>query len=339
MNTLLIDGNWLLKKNYHKRKNEEAKGEKCGGSYGFLDSLRSVLNKALPDRVVVMWDGLMSGYLRYEIYKPYKAKRKEYWKKELNAIATEGIESQEDKERVDFLNQKIVIKNFLEELLIRQVEVDYIEGDDLIAYYILNSKIPNEKITIYSRDRDFLQMISPNVSILSPDKLELITIHNFKSIYGYPIENALLLKCFDGDSADEIGGVSGVTPEKLLENFPRMTEERYTYNRLVEECYNKKREKKIKFFDKIIDARSILYRNAELMNLRKPFVNEMARQEIDSVTYKRLEAEKFSINSAMSLFIRKGFCKFVRNEQLDLFFAPFFTMINKEKEFSNNFKS
>ena len=76
MRTLLIDGNWLLKKNYHKRKLEEANGEKCGGSYGFLDSLKAVINKILPCRVVVMWDGLSSGYLRYEIYKPYKSNRK-----------------------------------------------------------------------------------------------------------------------------------------------------------------------------------------------------------------------------------------------------------------------
>lgn len=337
--TLLIDGNWLLKKNYHKRKNEEAKGEKCGGSYGFLDSLRAVLNKILPDRVVVMWDGLNSGKLRYEIYKPYKSNRKKDWEKELNAIETEGLESDEDKEKIDFLKQKLVVKTFLQELLIRQVEVDLVEGDDLIAQYILVSRIPNEEIIIYSRDKDFNQLVSPTVSILSPDNLELKTIHNFKQIYGYTVENALLFKCFDGDSSDKISGVKGVTPKALLEHFPRMVDNKYTYNQLVEECYNKKRDKKLKFFDNIIEARSVLYRNAKLMNLKQPFLNDLAKQEIDNVIYKRLESELFSIKSVMGLFFEKGFSKFVKNEYLDLFFAPFFRIINKEKEFSNNFKS
>ena len=178
MLTLLIDGQWLLKKNYYKRKSEEANGEKCGGSYGFIDSLRSVINKTLPDRVVVMWDGFNSGKLRYEIYKPYKANRKKSWDREKSAIITEGMESAEEKEIVELLEQKLTIKNFLEELLIRHLEVDLIEADDLIAYYILSSKIPNEEIIIYSRDKDYLQLISPSVYVLRPDNLKLITIQN-----------------------------------------------------------------------------------------------------------------------------------------------------------------
>lgn len=338
MKTILIDGTWLLKKNYHKRKNDEAKGERCGGSYGFIDSARAVINKVLPDRVVVMWDGLNSGKLRYEIYKPYKSNRKKSWDKEINAIITEGLENNEDKEIIELLNQKFVVKNFLEEFYIRHIEVDLIEADDLIAYYILNSEIKDEEIIIYSRDKDFLQLISPNVSILNPDNFELITIQNFKNIFGYTIENALLLKCFNGDSSDKIEGVKGITPEALIENFPMMSEEKYTYNRLVQECYNKKREKKIKFYDKIINARSILYRNAELMNLKKPFINEIVKFEMKKVIYEPLE-KNFSIKSVISLFISKGFNKFVKNEHLDLFFAPFFRIINKEKEYSINFKN
>ena len=80
MKTILVDGQWNLKRNHFKRKNYSAKGELCGGSFGFLESLKSVINQTLPDRVVVFWDGMNSGVLRYEVYKPYKAKRKEYWK-------------------------------------------------------------------------------------------------------------------------------------------------------------------------------------------------------------------------------------------------------------------
>ena len=335
----MVDGNWLLKKNFHKRKDYEAKGHLCGGSFGFLDSLRSVINKIIPDRIVVMWDGFNSGKLRYEIYKPYKSNRQKDWDAEYHAISTDGLESPEDKEKVEIVLQKGVINEFLENFYIRFLEVKYIEADDLIAYYILNSKIPNEEIIIYSKDEDFLQLVSSNVSILNPSNFELITIHNFKRIYGYPIENALLLKCFDGCNSDKIEGVNGITPEALLKNFPMMAEEKYMYNRLVEECYNKKREKKIKFYDKIIQARSVLYRNAKLMDLQKPFINDEAKNEMQKIIYEPIINKEFSIKSAMNLFISKGFTKFVRNEHLDLFFAPFFITINKEKEFSINFKN
>lgn len=337
MVTLIVDGTWSLKKNFHKRKGLEVNGHPCGGSFGFLDSLRAVISKLLPDRVIIMWDGFNAGKLRYEIYKPYKANRKKDWDAEHHALATDGIDSPEDKERYEIVLQKEEVKKFLKEFHIRFLEVKYIEADDLIAFYILNSKIPNEEIIIFSRDKDFLQLISPKVSILNPDKFELITVHNFKKTYGYPVENALLFKCFDGDHSDKIEGVKGVTTENLLEHFPSMADEKYMYNRLVEECYNKKREKKLKIYDKIIASRSVLYRNAELMNLKKPFINEEVKAEMQKIIYDPIEKD-FTIKSAMDLFFSKGFNKFVKNEFLDLFFAPFFRIINKEKEFSTNFK-
>lgn len=338
MKTLIVDGNWCLKKNFHKRKGLEVNGLLCGGSFGFIDSVRSVISKVLPDRVIVMWDGFNAGKLRYEIYKPYKANRKKDWDAEYHAISTDGIDSPEDREKVEMILQKQVINEFLEKFSVRFLEVKYIEADDLIAYYILNSKIPNEEIIIYSRDKDFLQLVSPKVSILSPDTFELITIHNFKEKFGYIVENALLLKCFEGDKADVIKGVNGVTTENLLEHFPAMANEKCKFNRLVEDCYEKKTKKKLKIYDKIIQSRVVVYRNADLMNLRKPFVNDEAKIEMEKLIYDPMD-KNFSINSAMSLFMSKGFNKFVKNDLLDLFFAPFFRISNKEKEYSNNFKN
>jgi len=340
MKTLLVDGNWCLKKNFKRRQELEANGHLCGGSFGFLDSLRAVINKVLPDRVVVMWDGFNAGKLRYEIYKPYKAKRKKDWESEKSILSTDGTGlSPEDREKYDMALQREVVKEFLKSFYVRYLDVTKIEADDLIAYYILSSNIPDEEIIIYSRDKDFLQLISPKVSILNTDNFELITIQNFKKIFGYTVENALLFKCFDGDKSDEIQGVNGITPENLLKHFPAMADEKYMYNRLVEECYNKKREKKLKYYDTIIEARSVLYRNAQLMNLKKPFINEEVRVEMQKVMYDPIIEDNFSIKSAMSLFMSKGFNKFVKSEYLDLFFAPFFRMVNKEKEYSTNIKN
>jgi len=337
MKTLVIDGNWVVKKNFHKRKGMESNGYLCGGSFGFIESIKSVISKILPDRVIVMWDGFNAGKMRYEIYKPYKANRKKDWDAEYNAIFTDGLESENDRVRYEIILQKEVVKEFLEILCVRNLEIKYIEADDLIAYYILNSQIPDEEIIIYSRDKDYLQLVSEKVSILNPDNFELITIKNFKDIFGYVVENALLFKCFDGDTSDKIGGVNGVTSETLLKEFPRMAEEKYMFNRLVEECYNKKRDKKLKFYDKIIESRNIVYRNASLMNLKKPFVNDEVKIEMEKIMYQPLEIN-FTIKAALDLFISKGFLKFVKNDCLDLFFAPFFRIVNKEKEYSVNFK-
>ena len=339
MVTLLIDGNWSLKKNFKKRQGLEANGRLCGGSFGFIDSLRAVTNKILPDRVIVMWDGFNAGKLRYDIYKPYKANRKKDWEAEEYIISTDGtgLETEEEIEKYEMALQKEVINKFLSSFYVRHLDIKNIEADDLIAYYILNSTNPDEKIVINSRDKDYNQLINPKVSILNPDNFELITVNNFKSIFGYTVENALLMKCFEGDKSDKISGVNGITIKNLLEHFPAMADEKYMYNRLVEESYNKKREKKLKYYDTIIGARNVLYRNAQLMNLRQPFINEEVKIEMQKIMHEPLIDENFSIKSAMSLFMSSGFNKFVKNEHLDLFFAPYFRIINKEKEYSINF--
>jgi 5'-3' exonuclease len=332
--TLIVDGNWNLKRNFCKRKDISSKGELCGGIFGFIDSLRSAVNKVLPDRVFVSWDGFNSGKLRYEIYKPYKAKRKEYWKDEEYILScNENILNEREKEKLEIIKQKLVINQFLDELFIRHLEVKNIEGDDLIAYYVLSSKLPNEKIVIYSKDKDYFQLVDDNVSILNPNTFDFITIDNFKEKVGYTHENALLFKCFEGDSSDEIKGVNGVTINKLIEEFPRIKNEKYKYDRLVEESYDKKVENKKKFYDKIINARDELYRNATLMNLKQPFINEEVKSEMNNIIYGKLSNDR-SISNAIKMFFEKGYSKFVEPNYIDVFFLPFYRVINKEKEFN-----
>ena len=84
-------------------------------------------------RVYVFWDGNFSGKLRYDIYEPYKSARgKDY----ING--TQPIDESE-------LNQRRIIWDYLNELCIRQLKDEVIEGDDFIAYYCLTKK-KNEKI-------------------------------------------------------------------------------------------------------------------------------------------------------------------------------------------------
>ena len=80
MYTLIIDGDWLLKKNYTSphRSKLFLRGEFVGGSFGFLESLRKVANSRFPeypDRIVVMWDGIAGGKMRHDFYPSYKKRQ------------------------------------------------------------------------------------------------------------------------------------------------------------------------------------------------------------------------------------------------------------------------
>lgn len=338
MRVLLVDGQWNLKRNFKKRQDlKTSTGYLCGGSFGFIESLKTAMNRFMPDRVVVMWDGFHSGKLRYDIYPPYKANRNKDWEKTQKAIATDGLYNPQDLERVELLKQKIQVQNYLDELYVRQVEVDLIEADDLIAQYILRSESDDEEIVVFSRDKDYLQLISDKVSIMSSDSSFFINRKEYESKYGHSLDNELLFKCFEGDKSDKIDGVRGITRETLIKYFPNIKKEKYLYSRLVEESLEAQQKKKLKIYDKILESESILYRNARLMNLKKPFLNDEAIKKVDAIKHGTLGEDR-SIEQAVSLFIRDGMISHLQDGSLEDFFSPFYRIMTKEVEYSKGMK-
>ncbi len=335
--TLIVDGNWNLKRNFMKLNEMfSLKGEHCGGSFGFIDSLRSVLNLVLPDRVVVFWDGEVAGKLRKNIYPSYKANRDKSWLHSSEHMDN-NILNYEEKRNYSILNQKIKVKNYLEELFIRQAEIDYIEADDLIAGYILNAD-QDENIVIFSSDKDYYQLISEKVTVLRPSDKKYITHENFKNLFDHPLENALLLRCFEGDDSDNITGVEGVGLKTILKFFPKFAEEYYDVDRMISESVEIYKNKKLKTLEKIIGSRRIIERNSILMNLKKPFLNDEAVNELEDLRNTVLCSDEGyadrSITTAMKMMLKDGYSKHVYNNDMNLFFNPFYRLVTKEKEFS-----
>tara|TARA_Y100000389_G_C17467694_1_gene527138 strand:- start:3255 stop:4295 length:1041 start_codon:yes stop_codon:yes gene_type:complete len=334
---LLIDGEWNLKRNFMKRQDLFSKGEHCGGSYGFLDSLRSIVDKTMPDRVVVFWDGIMSGSFRQKIYPLYKGDRNKSWDEESYYFTDDEID-EERKRKYSILKQKIKVKNYLEELCVRQVEVEYVEADDLLGLYIKN-KHKDDNILIYSSDKDFHQLIDENVCVIRPSDGKVLTIDNFKDIFGYTHKNALFAKCIEGDTSDCISGLKGVGMKKMKTYFPRFFDERYTLDELIKEAEEKYEEKPLKIYEQIINGRQVIELNRQLMNLRSPMVNQKAIDEVNEILdciiiMPSVEQER-GIMNAMKLMTQDGFGMHVFNNDLSLFFRPFNRLISKEKEYSS----
>jgi DNA polymerase-1 len=150
--TLLVDGNNLLKIGFHGVKEFYHKGEHVGGIYHFLNTIRKFVQEQNFDKVVVFWDGEESASKRKLIYPQYKLNRRT---------------PLEENKLASFERQKQRIKQYLEEVFIRQLDVDGNEADDMIAYYCSISEDENK--VIFSADRDLTQLISDQVSIYSPN--------------------------------------------------------------------------------------------------------------------------------------------------------------------------
>jgi 5'-3' exonuclease len=157
MSTLLVDGDNLLTIGFYGVKNYFYKGKHIGGIYHFLDVLRRSFETYHLDKIVVFWDGKDSSITRKKYYSQYKENRKSRLKSE------EEISSYE--------YQRNRVKQYLEEVFVRQGEYEYCECDDCIAYYVQNS--PNEKKIIYSSDGDLTQLVSENTQLYNPSHRKL----------------------------------------------------------------------------------------------------------------------------------------------------------------------
>jgi len=83
MQTLILYGDWLVKRQHFKRLKYENKEQrlKCGGIVGFFEALNYLLHHVRPSRVVVAWDGMEAGDTKYKNYPPYHLEKQKEWEK------------------------------------------------------------------------------------------------------------------------------------------------------------------------------------------------------------------------------------------------------------------
>ena len=208
--TLLVDGNNLLKIGFHGVRDFYHNGKHVGGIWHFLNTLRKFLEETNFNKVVVFWDSKTSSSVRRLIYPKYKLNRR-----------PSETESKEE----SFLEQKQRVKQYLEEMFVRQLETDHAEADDLIAYYCKISS--DEDKIIFSSDRDLTQLISDKVTIYSPSTKQYYKVGSTIKISDieFPHYNVKTVKILTGDSSDNIDGIFYLGEKTLVKLFPELLEE------------------------------------------------------------------------------------------------------------------
>ena len=116
------------------------------------------------------------------------------------------------------------MKEYLEEMFIRQVVVDGNESDDMIAYYCKISEDENK--TIFSADKDFTQLISRSVQVYSPTQKQMIKFGDkvkLKDI-SIPHQNITTFKIISGDKSDNIDGIYYFGEKTFSKLFPEIVD-------------------------------------------------------------------------------------------------------------------
>jgi DNA polymerase-1 len=328
--TLLVDGSALLKTAYHGAKQMFYKENHIGGLFQFFTTLRKILNENSIDRVYIFWDGEFSGRLRYEIYKDYKKSREK------------DFYNSTDPSNPELYIQRERVKQYAEELFIRQYTDDIIEADDAIGYYCQTHK--DEDIIILTRDGDFCQLISDNISVYLLNKKVKITESNYLNYFEHHPKNSLLVKIISGDSSDDIVGVRGVKEKTLLKYFPEIGKKELTLTEIFDkiEVIQNQRKTRLKTLDNILNGVTVgpqkekLYEiNQRLMDLKNPILTEESKENIDVLSESPLDPEGRSNKNLLSMMIDDGFIYAIPGgrEGYVEYLRPFLGIIKKEKKF------
>jgi 5'-3' exonuclease len=367
--TLIVDGNSLLKSSLVDKRTG-LNGKEYGGIFQFMLCIRNIINKRSFSKLVVCWDGYNSGILRYQIYPLYKANRdKKYefnnpqsdYERDIQDFCRrtlsyyKGKSNRKDKQRNEteeeiFERQRDILIKMLEELFARQYMFDSVEGDDIIAYNVINKK-ENEKVIIVTNDRDITQLISDDVCVYLTGLKKYITPQNHTQEIGYCYENVCLKKILVGDQSDNIYGVAGMGEETLFKLFPKIKSEKTTLNEVLElskgmvdeRVSNKK--KPLKVTENILNrvtngcqGYDLFEINEKIIDLHKPILTDEAREELDEVMDAPLESSGRDFKNLYKIVQINGMSEFFEENKFGTFFSAFNQLIENEKRYEEKCK-
>ena len=328
--TLLVDGNNLFKIGFHGAKDVFNNGDHVGGVFHFVNILRKFLEEHNHDKVVVFWDGESNSSIRKSIYPQYKENRRE----SMNEYKYES-----------YLYQRARVKQYLEEIFVRQIEVEDNEADDLIAHYCKISK--DEQIIIFSADKDLTQLISENVTIYSPITKQYFKNGDMISInkVDIPHYNVLVTKVFTGDKSDNIDGIQGLGEKTLVKLFPQLQEKPCTIEEILDCARNLPQEKPSKTLTNLLTGKTkstifgeeFYTTNKKIVDLTNPLITADGKELVEQILTDTIDPTDRGYKNLMRMMMEDGLFKYLpKNDEAWVnFLKPFMKLTRKEKRNTN----
>jgi DNA polymerase-1 len=191
----LVDGSTYIFRAYHALPplTRKSDGFPVGAISGFCNMLDKLVREEKEKKgithLLVVFDASGKTF-RNDIYPEYKANRSE---------APE-----------DLIPQFPVIRKATSAFNIPFVEQLGYEADDLIASYAEEAQKNNMKVTIVSSDKDLMQLVSDNVSMLDTMKGRVFKKEDVFDKFGVYPEKVIDVQSLAGDSVDNIPGIPGI---------------------------------------------------------------------------------------------------------------------------------
>jgi len=192
---VLVDGSGYIFRAYHALPplTRKSDGLPIGAVAGFSNMLFKMLrdqnDDSRPTHFAVIFDK-GSYTFRNDIYADYKANRSETPE--------------------DLVPQFPLTRDATRAFGAASIEMEGFEADDLIATYARQAEAKGARVTIISSDKDLMQLVSDQVSMLDTMKNKQIGIPEVIGKFGVPPEKVIEVQALAGDSVDNIPGVPGI---------------------------------------------------------------------------------------------------------------------------------
>ena len=271
---ILIDGLNLFFRNFAMLNMVNPNGVHIGGLGGFFRSLGALIRQMEPTEVYVVFDGVGSSNNRKNLLPEYKSGRN--LQRITNWEAFDNLEEEDDAK----IDQIVRIIQYLKTLPVKTVSIDKTEADDIIAY--LSKKLPEnekDKVFIVSSDKDFLQLINPNVIVYRPIEKEYYTEETVEEKFNMSPDNFIIYKTLMGDNSDKVKGVKGLGEKKLFKLFPELKSRILSLDDVYNICESKFKENVI--YSRVIQNINDLEKNYKIMDLSNPMLDENDKKYLD----------------------------------------------------------
>jgi 5'-3' exonuclease len=260
---LILDGLNTFLRSFTMINHTNSDGHHVGALTGFLKSLGYAIKLLDPTKVIIVFDGVGGSNSKKNLYPEYKANRNK------SRMTNFSIFLSKEEEAESINNQMGRLIQYLQCLPITLICIDGIEADDVIGY--LAVKFENfaltHKVTIMSADKDFLQLTSEKTQVYSPTKKKIYTPKDVIDEYEVHNLNFINYKILMGDQSDNLPGVPGLGPKKLLKLFPILSENRkISLNEVL--IYASERVNEHALYSSVIERRHQLEINKQLMDLQ-----------------------------------------------------------------------
>ena len=221
MKLLVIDGNSIINRAYYGIKLLSTKdGVYTNAVFGFLNMMKRFEDMCSPDAVAVAFD-VHAPTFRHKMYDAYKA----------------GRHAMPDELR----SQMPIVKNLLHLLGIKTIECEGWEADDILGTLAARCREDGNECFIATGDRDSLQLAHGGVKVLlaKTKSTDMMDEQAIAVEYGVTPQQLIQVKALQGDSSDNIPGVTKVGPKTALDLIARFKTLDGVYENIDDESIKK----------------------------------------------------------------------------------------------------